>query len=101
MKAESTSTLVPLGLEAEDTLWPLHWMVQCKSTENGLGPLGMTHRRSCKDRESSGRPYRPLEVERVDVEGVVVGGERMMSRTVRWTAGVTLSPERGPVSALH
>src|SRR5882724_6709930 len=40
-------------------------------------------------------------VERVDAEGMVVGGERMMSRTVLWTAGVTLSPERGPVSALH
>ena len=31
-------------------------------------------------------------VERVDAEGVVVGGERIMSRTVLWTAGVTPSP---------
>ena len=31
-------------------------------------------------------------VERVDAEGVVVGGERMASRTVLWTAGVTPSP---------
>jgi NADH dehydrogenase len=31
-------------------------------------------------------------VEQVDAEGVVVGGERIMSRTVLWTAGVTPSP---------
>jgi NADH dehydrogenase len=31
-------------------------------------------------------------VERVDAEGVVVGGERIASRTVLWTAGVTPSP---------
>ena len=31
-------------------------------------------------------------VERVDAEGVMVGGERIMSRTVLWTAGVTPSP---------
>ena len=31
-------------------------------------------------------------VEHVDAEGVVVGGERIASRTVLWTAGVTPSP---------
>jgi 6-phosphogluconate dehydrogenase len=31
-------------------------------------------------------------VERVDAGGVVVGGERIASRTVLWTAGVTPSP---------
>jgi NADH dehydrogenase len=31
-------------------------------------------------------------VEQVDAEGVVVGGERIASRTVLWTAGVTPSP---------
>jgi NADH dehydrogenase FAD-containing subunit len=31
-------------------------------------------------------------VERVDAEGVVVGGEHIASRTVLWTAGVTPSP---------
>jgi NADH:ubiquinone reductase (H+-translocating) len=31
-------------------------------------------------------------VEMVDAEGVVVGGERIASRTVLWTAGVTPSP---------
>jgi NADH:ubiquinone reductase (H+-translocating) len=31
-------------------------------------------------------------VERVDTEGVVVGSERIASRTVLWTAGVTPSP---------
>jgi NADH:ubiquinone reductase (H+-translocating) len=31
-------------------------------------------------------------VEHVDPEGVVVGGERIASRTVLWTAGVTPSP---------
>jgi NADH dehydrogenase FAD-containing subunit len=32
------------------------------------------------------------QVERVDAEGVVVGGERIASRTVVWTAGVKPSP---------
>jgi NADH dehydrogenase len=31
-------------------------------------------------------------VEHVDAEGVIVGGERIASRTVLWTAGVTPSP---------
>jgi NADH:quinone reductase (non-electrogenic) len=31
-------------------------------------------------------------VEHVDAEGVVVGGERIASRTILWTAGVTPSP---------
>jgi NADH:ubiquinone reductase (H+-translocating) len=31
-------------------------------------------------------------VEHVDAEGIVVGGERIASRTVLWTAGVTPSP---------
>ena len=31
-------------------------------------------------------------VEHIDAEGVVVGGERIFSRTVIWTAGVTPSP---------
>jgi len=31
-------------------------------------------------------------VERIDAQGVVVGGERIASRTVVWTAGVTPSP---------
>jgi NADH:ubiquinone reductase (H+-translocating) len=31
-------------------------------------------------------------VERIDAEGVIVGGERIYSRTVIWTAGVTPSP---------
>jgi NADH:ubiquinone reductase (H+-translocating) len=34
-----------------------------------------------------GRP-----VEHIDAEGVIVGGERIFSRTVIWTAGVTPSP---------
>src|SRR5262249_61599837 len=31
-------------------------------------------------------------VDRIDAEGVIVGGERIFSRTVIWTAGVTPSP---------
>ena len=27
MEAESTSTLVPLDRKAEDTRWPLHWII--------------------------------------------------------------------------
>jgi NADH dehydrogenase len=33
-----------------------------------------------------------VEVDRVDQEGVIVGGERIRSKTVIWTAGVTPSP---------
>jgi hypothetical protein len=39
-------------------------------------------------------------VDRIDAEGVVVAGERIASRTVIWTAGVTPSPagKRSPMS---